>query len=84
MYRLVCFGITGAKCITPTDTMEALTCLPPLDLVVQGKARSAVHQLWSLGFWSYLQPYQGHRSILMRLQKTDPVFKTGRCYEAST
>jgi len=61
---------------TPMGTMETLTCLPPLDLVVQGEARSAAHRLWSLGYWSYLQPYQGLSSTLMRLQKTDPIFNT--------
>jgi hypothetical protein len=30
---------------TPTGAMEALTCLPPLDLVVQVEARSAAHRL---------------------------------------
>ena len=32
-------------CTTPTAAMEVLTCLPPLDLVVQGEARAAVHRL---------------------------------------
>jgi len=62
---------------TPVDTMEALTCLPPLDLVVQGEARSDAHRLWSLGCWSYLQHYQGHSSTLMWLQKMNPIFNTG-------
>jgi len=30
---------------TPTSVMQAVICLPPLDLVVKGKARSAVHWL---------------------------------------
>jgi hypothetical protein len=29
--------------------MEALVGLPPLDLVIQGKARSTAHRLWNLG-----------------------------------
>ena len=52
--RLACLGITGAMCTTPTTTMEALICLPPLELVVQREARSTAHRLWSLGCWSYL------------------------------
>ena len=46
-------------CTTPVGTTDALTCLPPLVLVVQGEAGSAAHRLWSLGCWSYLQPYHG-------------------------
>ena len=37
--RLVWLGITGAICSIPMGSVEALTCLPPLDLVVQGEAR---------------------------------------------
>jgi hypothetical protein len=32
--RLACLGITGAVRTTPTRAMEALICLPPLELVV--------------------------------------------------
>ena len=72
--RLVWLQITGAIRTTPTGVTEAPTSLPPLDLVIQGEARSAAHQLWSLGCWSYLHPSRGHSSILMRLQKSDPTF----------
>jgi len=65
--RLACLGITGAMCTTPTNAVEALICLPPLDLVVQSEARSAAHRPWSLGCWSYLHPNRGHSNILMRL-----------------
>jgi hypothetical protein len=41
--RLVCLGIMGAMHTAPTNAMEALICLPPLDLVVQSEARSAAH-----------------------------------------
>jgi len=47
--RLACLGITGAVCTTPTNAVEALICLPPLELVVQSEMRSAAHRLWSLG-----------------------------------
>ena len=57
--------------------MEALIGLPPLDLVIQSEARSAVHRLWGLGCWSYLHPNRGHSSILMRLQQSDPRFHMG-------
>jgi hypothetical protein len=30
---------------TPTRAMEALTCLPPLELEVQSEARLAAHHL---------------------------------------
>jgi hypothetical protein len=72
--RLACLGITGALRTTPTGAMEALVGLPPLDLVIQGEARLSAHRLWSLGFWSYLHPQQGHSCILTRLQKSDPIF----------
>jgi len=42
--RFACLGITGAMHTTPTHAVEALMCLPPLDLVVQSEARSAAHQ----------------------------------------
>jgi len=32
--RLACLGITGAMRTTATNALEALICLPPLDLVV--------------------------------------------------
>jgi hypothetical protein len=54
--RLACLGITGAMHTTPTNAVEALICLPPLELVVQSEVRSAAHRLWSLGGWSYLHP----------------------------
>jgi len=54
--RLTCLGITGDFCTTPTGAMEVLVGLPPLDLVIQGEARSVAHRLWSLGCWSFLHP----------------------------
>ena len=65
--RLACLGIKGAMRTTPTNAVDALICLPPLELVVQSEARSAAHRLWSLGCWSYLHPNRGHSNILMRL-----------------
>jgi hypothetical protein len=75
--RCACLGITRAICTTPIGAVEALTGLPPLDLVMQCEARSAAHRLWSLGCWSYLHPNRGHTSILTRLQKSDPIFNMG-------
>ena len=72
--RLACLGLTGAMCTTPTNAVEALICLPPLEIVVQSEARSAAHHLWSLGGWSYLHPNQGHSTILMWSQQSDPIF----------
>ena len=57
--------------------VEALICLPPLDLVIQNEARSAVQHIWSLGGWSYLHPNRGQSSILRRLQQLDPLFIMG-------
>jgi hypothetical protein len=68
--RCACLEITGAICNTPTVAVMVLTGLPPLDLVIQCEARSAVYRLWSLGCWSYLHLSQGHSSILMRLQNS--------------
>jgi len=67
--RLACLEIMGAMCTTPTNAVEALIYLPPLELVVQSEVGSAVQRLWSLGSWSYLHPNQGHSSILMQLQQ---------------
>ena len=72
--RLACLGITGAIHMTPTRAVEALVGLHPLDLVIQGEARSAAHHLLSLGCWSYLHLQRGHICILTRLQKSDPIF----------
>lgn len=41
--RLVCLGIMGYMHTIPAGAMEALTCLPPHSVVVQGEARSAAH-----------------------------------------
>jgi hypothetical protein len=62
---------------TPTGAMEALICVPPLELVVQRAARSTVHRLWSLGCWSHLYPNRRRSSILTQLQQSDPSFTTG-------
>jgi len=75
--RLACLEIMGAMYTTPTNSAEALICLPPLELMVQSEARSAAHRLWRVGSWSYLHPNRGHSSILMRLQQSDPVFNMG-------
>jgi len=76
--RLVSLGITGSMHIIPMGVMEeTFTCLPPLDLVVQGEARSAAHQLWSLRCWPYLHHNRGHNRILMQLQRSDPMFNMG-------
>jgi hypothetical protein len=68
---------SGAMRTTPTNAVEALVCLPPLELVVQGEVRATAHCLWSLGSWSYLHPNRGHSSILVRLQHSDPIFNMG-------
>ena len=75
--NLACLGITGAVSTTPTHAIEALTCLPPLELVVQGEVRMAAHRLWSLGCWSYLHSNRVHSIILKLLQLSDPVFNMG-------
>jgi hypothetical protein len=62
---------------TPANAVEAIICLPPLDLVVQREERPGAHRLWSLGGWSYLHPNQGHSSILMWLQRSGPIFNIG-------
>jgi hypothetical protein len=70
-------AITGSMRTTPTSALDILTCLPSLDLVVQGKVRAAVHQLWSLGCWSYLHSNNSHTTIVKWLQKLDPLFSMG-------
>jgi hypothetical protein len=51
--RLTCLEITGAM-RTAAGAVEALTGLPPLELVIQGEARSAAHRPMVFGIWSYL------------------------------
>ena len=75
--KISLLGDNGAMRTTPTNAVEALICLPPLDLVVQSEARSAAYQLWILGCWSNLHPNRGQSSILMQLQQSDPIFNTG-------
>jgi hypothetical protein len=75
--RLACLGIKRAMRNIPTSAMEAFTCLPPLDLVVEREARAAAHRFWSLEYWSYLYPDYGHSAILKRLQKSDLIFSIG-------
>jgi len=75
--RLACLGITGAMHTTPTNAVEVLICLPPLELVVHSEVRLAAHQLWSLGCWSYLHPNRENSSILMQFQQSDPIFNVG-------
>ena len=43
--RLACLGITGAMRTAPTNAVETLICLTPLDLQILSDARSAVHCL---------------------------------------
>jgi hypothetical protein len=74
LQRLACLGTTGAMHTTPTNAVEVLIRLPPLELVVQSEARSAARCLWSVGSWSYLHPNPGHSSVLMGLQQLDPIF----------
>jgi hypothetical protein len=75
--RLASLGITGAMSTIPTDAVEALVCLPLLELVVQGEARATGHHLWSPGRRSYRHPNQGHNSILVWLRQTDLIFNMG-------
>jgi len=70
-------GIKGVMCTTPTNAVEALICLSPLELVIQSEARSAAHCPWSLGSLSYLHSNRGHSSILMWLQELDPILNMG-------
>lgn len=42
-----------------------------MDLVVQGKARLAVH--WQLRLGSYLNPYKEHSVVWMQIQTVDPI-----------
>ena len=78
--RLTCLWITGAMRTTPTRAMEALICLPPLELVERIEARSAAHRLWSLGCWSYLHPNRGHLGAASTVEPH--IWHWGRYYEA--
>ena len=63
---------------THTGAIEALTCLPPLDLEVQSEQE---HLHIASGVWdvgpSYLHLNRRHSSIPMRHQKSDPIFNVG-------
>jgi len=77
-YKEICtFRDNGEMRNTRTGAMEALTCLPPLDLGVQVEASSATHRLWCLGCWSNVQTNRVHSSTLMLPQKSDPIFHMG-------
>jgi len=43
--RITCLAITGAMKSTPTEAMEILLNLTPLDLVIQAEARTALYRL---------------------------------------
>jgi hypothetical protein len=43
--RMACLAITGAMKTTPTAAMEILLNVTPLDLLIQAKARMALHRL---------------------------------------
>lgn len=48
--RSAFLGIAGAIHTTPTDAMEALTGLHPLDLLIQSEASSVAHSgVWDVG-----------------------------------
>jgi hypothetical protein len=49
--RLAFLGVTGSMRTTPTSALEALVCLPPMELIIQREANLAAHRLWSLGNW---------------------------------
>ena len=74
--RSACLGITGAMRTTPTNAMEVLICLPPLELVVRSEARMAAHRLWSLGGWCYLQHFDAASTVRPHISYG------GRRYEA--
>ena len=63
--RLACVGITGARRTTPTGAMEAFPGLLPLD---------PVSGVWDVG--PTFNPVEDS-SLLMRLQRSDPVFNMG-------
>jgi len=69
--------VTGAMRISPIGAIEALTGFSALELVIQCEAKSAAHRFWSLGFCSYLHRSRRHSGILMRLERSDPVFNMG-------
>ena len=73
--RLACLRIKGAMCTSPIGAMEALTGLLPLELVIHCEA--AVLRLSSLGCWSYLHSSQGQSSMLVKLERSDPIFNIG-------
>jgi hypothetical protein len=47
--RLKCLGIKGTMRTAASGAVEALTCLPTLNVVVQCEARSAAHPHWRMG-----------------------------------
>jgi hypothetical protein len=55
---------------------EPLTCLPQLDLMFQGEAKSAAHPLESM-MLVLPHPTLRHSHILTQLQSSDPIFSMG-------
>lgn len=74
----------GAMRTTATRAMEALTCLPPLELVMQGEARLTAHRLES-GVLVLPSPQSRAQQYIDAVSEVGSNIECGgRCYEAST
>lgn len=62
--RLVCLAVTGVMKSTPTAALEAILCLPPLDIFVQGMALGSALRLRDGKLWNARSVRGGHAAIL--------------------
>jgi hypothetical protein len=67
-----------------TGVMEALTCLPPLELVILGEARLTAHRLES-GMLVLPSPQSRAQQYIDAVSEVGSNIEYGgRCYEATT
>ena len=73
--RLVCLAVTGAMKSTPTAAMEAVLCLPPLNLFVEEMALCTALRLKDGGLWNTIGKICGHARILREASERMPILQ---------
>ncbi|KAL0829761.1 hypothetical protein ABMA28_003248 [Loxostege sticticalis] len=69
--RLACSAITGCMKTTPTEALELLLDLRPLDLLIKQEAMMGAIRLLNLGLWGNTRSH--HASILDRATSEQPL-----------
>lgn len=52
---------------TPTEAMEVLSCVPPLDLFAENAVLKAVLRLQSWDLQDVIEASRGHRALFVRM-----------------